>query len=139
MPIALLARVRGTHISNLNSNYVALVNILKTCSQICLGSYTVGVRKKHHEVLGWNLRVKEIHKASREWFILWTKAGRPATGFVAQQMRIYRARFKYALRACKREKNQIAANRLGNELLKDNDKSFWKSVKRIKVAISMSI
>ncbi|ELT97153.1 hypothetical protein CAPTEDRAFT_193490, partial [Capitella teleta] len=85
-------------------------------------------QQRHKPVPGWNEFVKEHHAAARLSFTLWVSAGKPRQGSLYVQMSRNRARFKYALRRCKREEAQIKADKLTESFLSRDNTAFWKEV-----------
>ncbi len=71
---------------------------------------------KHHNVPGWNDFCRDAHDQAREAFRLWCSHSKPRQGAIHNLMVRTRAHFKYALRYCKRNEQQIIADKLAAEL-----------------------
>lgn len=125
-----------SHIHDIDVLYNEIVDTLvKSCPK-------KKVSKKHNNVPGWNDYVKEWHDASRNSFLLWVDSKKPRSGPVYDIMRRCRARFKYALRHCKRYEETYRADALAKSMLEKNYDKFWKDVKSMnnsKVPLPKSI
>ena len=66
-------------------------------------------RRRHRgkEVPGWNENVKQHYAQYREAYHNWRQMGSERQGDSAVQMRVSRARFKLALRWCKRHEEEL--------------------------------
>ena len=78
------------------------------------------------QIPGWNDVVKESHEQARDAFLLWHSNGKPRFGPLFELMRTTRARFKYALRQCKKEEKCHRANSLARHLGDKDYKQFWR-------------
>ena len=121
---------REEHLANIDRNYASVVQRLITAAEAWLGRYDNHGRPSPPSRPGWTEYVKDQHALAREWYKLWVNFNRPRVGYVAQMMRFHRARFKYALRACKQNKQIILADKLAENLLeKDRGTDFWKQIR----------
>ena len=86
--------------------------------------------KKHneHSIVGWNEEVKQYHTITRSEFKFWKQNNMPRSGPVFHDMRIARARFKYALRQCRLDEQMIYSNRLAKYMQCHDVNNFWKTI-----------
>ena len=87
--------------------------------------------RKDHAIPGWNMYVSELHNIARRDFLYWRSIGSPREGPDALNMRRSRARFKLALRECKREEERMRAEAIAAKLVVGNSSDFWKELKKI--------
>lgn len=78
---------------------------------------------------GWNEMVENKHDEARFFFLLWVQFGKPRTGTYADNMRRSRARFKHALKECKRHNDAIKANKLAYKFLQHDRHEFWSAIR----------
>ena len=86
--------------------------------------------KKHneHSIVGWNEEVKHYHTIARSEFKFWKQNNMPRSGPIFHDMRIARARFKYALRQCRLDEKIIYSNRLASYMQCHDVNNFWKTI-----------
>ena len=60
---------------------------------------------------------------------LWREMGKPRNGDVFTLMKLYRSRFKYALRKCKRDKETIVSDRIADTMWQTDQRNFWKEIR----------
>ena len=77
---------------------------------------------------GWNEHVKKLYIKSIISFKTWCDSGKPRVGLVATAMRDARRQFKYALRECKREEQQMQSDGLAKSLMHKDIFGFWKAI-----------
>ena len=96
-------------------------------------SEPLSVRKRtgFRAVPGWNEYCKEAHSAAREAYLVWRDNGRCRHGVLFENMKKTRAQFKRTLRICKKNDSKTQADRLACDLLRRDDKSFWREIKKI--------
>ncbi|ELU09064.1 hypothetical protein CAPTEDRAFT_218181 [Capitella teleta] len=114
-----------SHREALSKLYRDITNAMLTSSA---ASIPTKRQQRHKPVPGWNEFVKEHHAAARLSFTLWVSAGKPRQGSLHEQMSRDRARFKFALRRCKRDEAQIKAGKLAESFLPLDNTAFWKEV-----------
>jgi hypothetical protein len=83
------------------------------------------------QVPGWNTYCKELHSIARDSYLLWRDHGRQRQGLLFDNMTKSRAQFKRALRQCKQDGINCKADSLATNLLRKDDKAFWKEIKKI--------
>jgi len=77
---------------------------------------------------GWNDFVLDAKLASTDAYTLWCMWNKPKHGPIFDIMQQSRARYKSAIRYCRRHENQIHANMTARSLSQKNYSTFWKSV-----------
>ena len=80
---------------------------------------------------GWNEFVRPAREKSLFWHNIWTNAGRPKTGILADIMRRTRAAYHYAIRRIKREEANIVKERFAATITSDQNRDFWTEVRKI--------
>ena len=86
---------------------------------------------KYKQIAGWNDLCAELHDQARDAFLLWKLNSKPRSGPLCDLMRSTRARFKSAIRQCKKDKSKKSSDSLAQKLLLSNKKNFWKEIQRI--------
>ena len=89
------------------------------------------VNTKKTIVPDWNHYVKEYHTQAREAFLEWRQLGSPRTGEAAEEMRMTRARFKLALRDCRKEEERLREEAQAERLAMKDMKGYWKDIRKI--------
>ena len=98
--------------------------------------------KQHNVRPGWNEYVSELHAEAKEAFKTWVLSGKARHGPECERKKQANARFKYAVRFIKRNKQAMRANCMAKKLQQNNANDFWKEVKVInnnKVPLPSSI
>ena len=111
-----------THTVCIENYYNNLNRAIIECGRKVFGCTT----HKGKNVPGWNSHVKELYSEYRRTFLIWRSNGSPRQGEVAVSMRTSRARFKLALRWCKRHEADIKAQAMASKLANKDTKGFWK-------------
>ena len=90
-------------------------------------------RKTKRNIPGWNEFVVDNHTLLYGIYALWVFVSKPPDGYIYQQLRLARSRFKYALRYCLRHLRELRANSLADKLMLNpcSMAAFWKEVKRL--------
>ena len=114
----------GAHQKDIDHFYYDIVNTVYGCIRKCIPM------KKHneHSIVGWNEEVKQYHTIARSEFKFWKQNNMPRSGPVFHDMRIARARFKYALRQCRLDEQMIYSNRLAKYMQCHDVNNFWKTI-----------
>ena len=86
---------------------------------------------QHHNVPGWNEYCCDAHDQARDAFHLWRGQGKPKQGPAFDFMKRSRALFKYALKYCKKNEQQIIADKLAGDLTDHDYVQFWKQVGKL--------
>ena len=117
----------AAHRSEIDSFYQSITDALLLAANHCIPS--TGRQHRGQRIPGWNDLVKELHSRARSSFLTWARCGKPRHGPHHQEMTQDRARFKYALRACKKNEATIKADKLATDLLDKDFLQFWRDVK----------
>ena len=88
-------------------------------------------RNNKHIVPGWNVYVSDLHEAARRNFLYWRSIGSPREGPDAFDMRLSRARFKQALRECKREEGRMRAEALAAKMVVGDSSGLWNDIRNL--------
>ena len=115
------------HRAALDDLYNDIIASLCYASDTCLAKYTTHV---FNPVPGWNDHVSDLHSIAREAFITWRANGKPRTGPLHDSMKISRARFKWALKKCKTNREQMCADAMAKSYGDKNYREFWKKIKK---------
>ena len=116
------------HRHNLCTYYEGINQALITSGK----AFEVKTSPNYSVVAGWNDLVSDAHRVARADFLHWRCLGNPRQGPVFDAMRVSRARFKYALRACRANAEQLQADGLATALMGKDFRRFWKEVQRKK-------
>ena len=115
------------HITDLEYLYRNIVLCLSNAS-----SFTIPQSSKSNNhpnsVPRWSDYVKDQHDVARDQFKLWVSTGKPKQGEFFDNMKRSRARFKYALRMCKKHEIELRADSLAKHLLQKDYVIFCKDV-----------
>lgn len=122
-----------SHIAKIDELYEAITTSLHSASTMFRVRKSAKFKPK--QVLGWNDVCSELHAHARSAFLLWRANNSPRHGPIFDIMRTSRARFKLALRQCRKDHDKHAADKLAEKLMTDQ-KDFWKEVKRTKSSTS---
>ena len=117
----------GDHCKAIDSFYESLRGLILKVAEAVYGFK----KKNKHVVPGWNMYVSELHDTARRDFLYWRSIGSPREGPIAVIMRASRARFKLALRECKREEERMRAEALAAKMVGGDGAGFWKDVKSL--------
>ncbi len=95
------------------------------------GSDTLPVRTQNNRksVPGWQSVVDEQKSRANFWHTLWKENGSPREGILAEIRRVTRARYYYAIRCVRKDKELHTSNRLADLLCSNHNQDFWSSVK----------
>ena len=93
-------------------------------------AHAVKTSNNYTVIAGWNDLVSDAHSVARADFLNWCRLGKPRQGLDFHAMRVSRARFKYALRACRANAERLQADGCANSLLGKDYNQFWKQIRR---------
>ena len=119
--------VHNNHCREIDLFYSRLNDIILETAVNVFGYKT----KNKYVVPGWNMYVSESHKEARRDFLYWRSVGSPREGPIALTMRSSRARFKLALRECKREEDRMRAEAMAEKLLAGNSSGLWNDIRSL--------
>lgn len=86
---------------------------------------------KSTRIPGWNDFVKPYRQDALFWKWMHDQLGKPGVGWVAQIMRRTRAKYHYALRHVRSEKEKLKRLKLLSSMF-SSDRNFFKEVKRLR-------
>ncbi len=116
------------HREGIASLYDNIIATLNKAIDICIPKGSV---MTNCMVPGWNDYVKHKHSQARDAYLMWRNCSKPRHGYEFEQMQATRAQFKYALRQCVANEEQIKSDNLASALGNKDMCSFWKDVKHI--------
>ena len=108
-------------------NYLhAINNAMVNAAEI----FESNIVTNHHEnaIEGWNEVVRDAHNIYRRELLFWYSCGRPRQGVVWSDKQLAQSRFKYALRACRKQHDMLRADAMANDLSGLNLREFWRKV-----------
>ena len=71
---------------------------------------------KNWVIRGWNDHVAEFQQNARDCYLAWRDNSKPRHGPEYGDMKLPRARFKLALRECRRDEELVKADAMANKL-----------------------
>ena len=86
------------------------------------------VNKINWVIPGWNDHVAALHLNARECYLIWRNNSKPRHGPEYDYMKLSKARFKLALRECRRNEELMKADAMANKLKHNDCAGFWKEV-----------
>lgn len=119
-----------SHVQSLENLYNDLISAMTKSSDECIQQGDAYAKSSHSRP-GWNDHASDLHKAAREFFMIWVEAGKPKQGAIFELMKNSRARFKYAMRFLKRHEKELVSNALANKLAVNKPENFWEGIKKI--------
>lgn len=88
-------------------------------------------KRKFVCVPGWNDHCRSLYSEARRAVMAWYRSGRLRVGPIYICMKSTRAAFRRALNFCKRNELQIKSRKLAESFNINNNKLFWKEIKKI--------
>ena len=88
----------------------------------------VGKYKQNWVMPGWNDHVAELHVNARDCYLIWRNNSKPRHGLEYEDKKLTRARFKLALRECRRNEELMKADAMANKLKHNDCTGLWKEV-----------
>lgn len=85
---------------------------------------------RQYVIPGWNKTCKEANDVALTWYHIWLANNKPRNGFIFDTYIKYKYKFKYAVRACRRNEVIERSNILATELSKHDYCNFWKNVNK---------
>ena len=121
----------GVHKNEIESYYDQVIACIRNASQSTIAKQVGGTSRK--SVPGWNDFVEDNHVLLNDLYALWSYVGKPKQGYIFDQMRLARSRFKYSLRYCLRNEKELRAKSLADKLVRTpcSLAAFWKEVRRL--------
>ena len=78
---------------------------------------------------GWSDEVEPERNRSLFWHWIWLEFDKPRSGFFYDIMKRTRHRYHYAIRSCKKQKQEIQKRKSVENI--SNSKDFWSEIKKI--------
>ena len=123
---------RSSHILSINE---FTESVLSACVEACQSSIPHSCPdsgdKKSKEIPGWKQHVEPARQTALFWHFLWKENGSPSHGHIASIRRRTRSLYHLAIRKVNRDKAIHIATHMTNTFRGKDDKSFWKSVKKV--------
>ena len=80
---------------------------------------------------GWNDHIKPLFEDSLLCHDIWVQNGKPRNGLIAQNMRITRARYHYAILNAIKDESRVRNDKMAEAISQKNDCNLWQEVKKI--------
>ena len=117
----------GVHKIGLDTYYATFVNAIKST-----GKNVFGLKVEHSKnIPGWSEYVRFLYDESRRAFFNWRAAGSPRLGPVVHKIRTCRANFKRQLRWCRRNEQNIKADKIAQKFRSNNLGGFWRDLRNL--------
>jgi len=120
----------STHTDSINNYVSVLAETLQESASV-----TIPCTRRRGEggcIPGWTEQVAPLREKSVFWHQLWVNCDRPRAGLVADIMRKTRLQYHAAIRAVRRNENDIVNARFASSVTKNRSRDFWQEVKRIR-------
>ena len=105
-----------------------LIDILIISAHDTIPVYTINNKKG---IPGWNTFVKPYKEKYIFWNDIWKSAGKPQTGQLADLRKFTRAKYHWAIKQVKREKDNIILNNTAQQLARKSFCEFWQTMKKL--------
>jgi len=122
--------VNSDHFDSINL-YVS--QLADACTQAA--EKTVPFTRRRGErgcIPGWSEHVAPLRDKSIFWHKIWSDCGRPHTGIVSDIMRKTRLQYHAAIRAVRRNENDIVRERFVSSVVNNSTRDFWHEAKRLR-------
>ena len=100
--------------------YKSIIEICCRASDKWLPTSSSNV-KKDKTLPGWNDHIKPLFEDSLLCHDIWVQNGKPREGLIAQNMRITRARYHYAIRNAINDENRVRNDKMAEAISQKND------------------
>jgi hypothetical protein len=118
-----------SHGDSIQKFHDAIISACTLASSNCIPKTGMS---KHPVVPGWNDHVEHKRQQSLLWNFIWKCNGCPKTGIIADIRRSTRARYHYAIRSIKKDKEKCISKKIAEALTEDNSRNFWDEINKIK-------
>ena len=118
------------HTTYIDMIYELIVVALSDASSEHIPKAGAGRGSSKRVVPGWNDAVKGAHEMARLAFLAWRREGSPQEGLHAENMRLTRLQFKYAIRRCRKNREEHKANAFAKTLNDKDSREFWKEINK---------
>ena len=116
-----------SHHDDIDDFYDAIMGTLKMSSQSLMSNCKCDF--KHAVVPSWNDKVKALHSAAGDAYLIWRAIGKPRQGDDFNAMKLSRTKCKHAIRKCKKDKETTIADSIAEKICQKDPRKFWKGVK----------
>ena len=106
-----------------------LINIMVICANDTIPVQSIKVNNKG--IPGWNTYVKPYKDKSMFYNDMWKQAGKPPSGPLADQRRAARAKYHWAIKQVKRDKDKIILDNTAKQLANKSYREFWTTIKKL--------
>lgn len=119
------------HLSAITQYYDAVIHCVQFASRSTISKKITG--RGRNCIPGWNEFVEERHALMVDIYSIWALVGKPKHGYIYDQLRLAKSRFKYALRFCFRNEKDLRAKSLADKLVRNpcDTVAFWKEVRKL--------
>ena len=117
------------HRREIETVYNEVFTILHSSAETSVPRST-NARNMFTMIPGWNDYVRGYYDVSRHAFQQWVANNRPRRGPHWDAMRIARAHFKRAFRACKLHESEVRSTKMAEKIARVNQKDFWREVRK---------
>jgi hypothetical protein len=90
--------------------------------------------KANKPIAGWNEMVRPARDKSLFWHRIWSEAGRPRNGLLADIMRRTRSEYHRVVRTARKNEDLLKKQAFAEAVLANNSRNFWNEVRKIKHA-----
>ena len=105
-----------------------ILDILIMCAHNTIPVNTLNSKKG---IPGWNSFVKPYKEKSIFWNEIWKSAGKPIAGQLANLRKFTRAKYHWAIKQVKKEKDNIILNNTAQQLASKSFREFWTTMKKL--------
>ena len=119
-----------SHSHDRDCHVVDLLEKITEASYECIPVIKIDQNKKKlRQLPGFKETVLPVKQDSLFWHNIWVSAGRPRKGWLFYLMKYNRAKYKYAVRQCKREANRLESEALGGAA-EEGNKQLFKELRK---------
>ena len=104
------------------------INILILCGDKTIPMKVLSNKNKGG-IPGWNEFVQPYKDKSIFWNNVWRNSGSPRVGQLADERRLARNRYHWAIRKVKQNKDKIVLEKTANSLARKSFGQFWRTIK----------
>ena len=110
--------------------YDCVINSMTNASDAVLQTAT-RTAYEHIPGPGWNDYVSDLHTDARRCFHMWRNAGKPRNSYIFEDMKVSRARFKYALHFVKQNEGNLRKESFAQKMSLHKPTESWKEICRM--------
>jgi hypothetical protein len=117
------------HLSKIETFYHDIVKSCLSASQVIPKTSNCNENKN---VAGWSLYCADKRKDALFWHNAWKQAGRPHSGHLADMRRSTRLMYHKAVKNVKKNQDVLRNERMCENVLHNNHRSFWQEVRKLR-------